>query len=260
MIRAMDEIESKPSEVALAETPWLGDPALKAALERRPPDVLEVRAAAIALWRRSTRTPGGSELSAEDEAAAGQWLRSLGGRPGLEAIAFGLGGERARPYSYGFFADLSQKITWLMQRSCSICPEAPPAAPWFNSPLRLRPTSRQGITGADVEALRQRVQAAAGDHYAALFDRDLCIAMTFVLGARRSGILDVDNMAKTMCDALRGTVYKDDNQIQHLDLLKLRMVEDAEEWVHIRVRPTAVASHLDVFDRTTNHTFAVPKL
>ncbi len=84
--------------------------------------------------------------------------------------------------------------------------------------------------------------------------------MTFVLGSRRSRILDVDNMAKTMCDVLRGTVYGDDTQIQHLDLLKLRMVEEAEEWVNIRVRPTAVASHLDVFDRRTNHAFGVQKI
>lgn len=253
-------MSAEPPGAAPAVQPWLGDEALKTALERRPPDVSEVRAAAVALWRRSTNTPGGPDLSAEEEVAAGQWLRSLSARPGLEAIAFGLGGQRAQPFSYGFFADLSRKISWLKQRGCSSCPVAPPDAPWFDTPLRLRPSSRQGISGADVADLRDRVQAAAGDRYAALFERDLCIGMTFVLGSRRSRILDVDNMAKTMCDVLRGTVYGDDTQIQHLDLLKLRMVEEAEEWVNIRVRPTAVASHLDVFDRRTNHAFGVPKI
>src|SRR5207244_6377167 len=120
---------------------------VKAALERGAPDVSEVRAGAIALWRRATNTSGGRELSAEDEAAAGHWLRSLRAQPGLEAIAFGLGGEGARTLSYAFFADLSQKVTWLTQRHCSICPEAPPDAPWFNSPIRLPPTSRQVVSG-----------------------------------------------------------------------------------------------------------------
>ena len=256
----MSDVTAEASGSTVSATPWLGDEVLKAALERRPPDVSEVRAAAIALWRRATNTSGGRELSAEEEAAAGHWLRSLRAQPGLEAIAFGLGGEGARTLSYAFFADLSQKVTWLTQRHCSICPEAPPDAPWFNSPIRLPPTSRQVVSGADVADLRERVQAAAGDRYAKLFERDLCIAMTFVLGVGRSKVLDVDNMAKTMCDVLRGTVYRDDTQIQHLDLLKLRMVEDAEEWVHIRVRPTAVASHLDVFDRRTNHKFGVAKI
>jgi hypothetical protein len=56
-----------------------------------------------------------------------------------------------------------------------------------------------------------------------LFDRDLCIAMAFVLAPSRSKVLDVDNLAKTMCDGLRGTVYMVDTQIQHLDLLKVRI-------------------------------------
>jgi Holliday junction resolvase RusA-like endonuclease len=174
-------------------------------------------------------------------------------------LAFGLGGERAG-LSFGFFADLSQKITWFNQRSCSVCPVGPPDAPWFDSPLRIKPMTRQTVDGKYLEDLRKRVQAAAGDRYEALFDRDLCIAMTFVLAASRSKVIDVDNLAKTMCDGLRGTVYRDDTQIHHLDLLKVRMTEEAEEWVHLRVRPTAVASHLDVFDRKTHHSFGVTKI
>ncbi|MDP9225459.1 MAG: RusA family crossover junction endodeoxyribonuclease [Actinomycetota bacterium] len=84
--------------------------------------------------------------------------------------------------------------------------------------------------------------------------------MTFVLASSRSKALDVDNMAKALCDGLRGTVYKDDTQIQHLDLMEIRMTEDAEEWAHLRVRPTAVASHLDVFDLKTHHRFGVDKI
>jgi hypothetical protein len=249
-----------PSDESHEATTWLGDQRLKTALEQRPPDVTEVRSAAIDVWRRETNTLGGGELTVEEAAAAGRWLHARKAEPGLEALAFGLGGEVSRRSSFWFFADLSQKLTWLTQRSCSTCPVAPPDAPWFVAPLRISPMSRGSVTGAYLADLRGRIHAAAGDRYEALFNRDLCIAMTFVLRAGRSRVIDVDNMAKTMCDGLRGTVYKDDTQIQHLDLLKIRMVENAEEWVHIKVRPTAVASHLDAFDPCVSHTFGVDRI
>jgi len=214
----------------------------------------------VKAWRSWTNTPGGSELSDTEEVAAGEWLRSLSAEAGLEVLAFGLGGESGRRLAFGFFADLSRKISWFQQRSCAVCPEEPPDAPWFDSPLRIKPESRQLVTGAYLQDLRERLLAAAGDRYLALYDRDLCIAMTFVLSASRSKRLDVDNLAKVMCDGLRGTVYNDDAQIQHLDVMKVRMTEDAEEWVHLRVRPTAVASHLDVFDLKTHHKFGVMKI
>lgn len=105
-----------------------------------------------------------------------------------------------------------------------------------------------------------RMAAVHSDTYADLRERELCVRLTFVLAASRSRVIDVDNLTKSMCDGLRGTVYRDHTQIQHLDAMKIRMVEDAEEWAHLSVRPTAVSEHRDVFDRLNHHSFGVARI
>jgi len=73
-------------------------------------------------------------------------------------------------------------------------------------------------------------------------------------------VIDVNNLTKSMCVGLPGTVYRDDTQIQHLDVMTIRMVEDAEEGAHLSIRPTAVSEHRDVFDRRVHHSFGAARI
>lgn len=52
-------------------------------------------------------------------------------------------------------------------------------------------------------------------------------------------------------------MYEDDSHIQHLDLVKIRTKQDADEWVQLRVRATAIAEHRDVFDTELSHKWLV---
>lgn len=238
-------------------TTWLDDDDLHRALTDPSGDVTAVRRAAIALWRRTVERPGG-ELTPDEQIEAGQWLRSMGVDPRTELLVTpGLSGGPTAVPRWAFFPDLSAKVNTISQRACRVCPTAPPESPWFQAIFRTRPDSRQSVTGAHIADLRERIAKHAGDRYGALKSRSLCVSLTFVLAAGRRERIDVDNMAKTMLDALRGTVYDDDSQIQHLDLMKLRLAEDNEEWVAARIRPTAIDMHADVFDGATHHKFGV---
>ncbi|MCA1696398.1 MAG: RusA family crossover junction endodeoxyribonuclease [Actinobacteria bacterium] len=71
-----------------------------------------------------------------------------------------------------------------------------------------------------------------------------------VLGVQRREKLDLDNLTKGTLDSLRGIVFDDDSQVDHLDLVKVRGTSD-DEFIAIRVQPTALNEHpTDTFRQT----------
>jgi hypothetical protein len=88
-------------------------------------------------------------------------------------------------------------------------------------------------------------------HYA---DKRLCIHITFVIG-KKSNKRDVDNMAKLLLDGLQGQMMEDDNQIDHLSLLRLTWKGD-EEYIILHVRESNINRHDDVLYHSMHHSWA----
>jgi len=237
---------------------WLDDEQLRLALADPARDVAPIRRAAIAVWRRHAGSNKDGELTPDESAAAGAWLRELRRDPIIgDEIVGGLSAGRLDIDRRGFFADLSSKIGYVSQRACRTCPTSPPNAPHFFNNFRLRPESRQSISGVEIRDLRSRLQNHLGDTFLPLQSRELCVSLTFMLSSRRPIRIDVDNLAKAMLDVMRGSVFNDDSQVQHLDLMKIRLTTADEEWVTANIRPTALNLHADVFDPALHHKFAV---
>jgi len=54
-------------------------------------------------------------------------------------------------------------------------------------------------------------------------------------------------MAKGLLDSFEGLLYRNDRQIDHLDLLRIESTGD-ESFISVRVQQTAINSHDDVLD------------
>jgi hypothetical protein len=57
---------------------------------------------------------------------------------------------------------------------------------------------------------------------------------------------DCDNMAKGLLDAFEGILYKDDRQIDHLDLVKVHSAPGSPGYILVRRASTALNTHRDV--------------
>ncbi len=110
--------------------------------------------------------------------------------------------------------------------------------------LHTPPISRQVPNHAAFKkAIADYLQRVQHD-FANFFDARLCVAITFIL-AGRSKKSDVDNLAKNLLDALEGYAYRDDEQIDHLDLLKFSSGGN-ESFITVRIAGTEVGRNLDV--------------
>jgi Holliday junction resolvase RusA-like endonuclease len=142
------------------------------------------------------------------------------------------------------FPAMLEKIQYLRRRPCQFCmPFERVDVICFQ--LKAAPVSRQVDTH---QAFKQAVQdlARVRHDFSDFYDARLCVAATFVLGRRRR-LPDLDNLAKTLLDALQGCAYRDDSQVEHLDLMRLGSFSD-DSFIGVRVAATEIASHVDVIN------------
>lgn len=141
------------------------------------------------------------------------------------------------------YSDLADKFFLLMQRKCDMCGrfERFQTIMFF---LHTRPVSRQVSTHAAFKkAIADYLRRVKHD-FTDFYDARLCVAITFIL-ASGSKVADVDNLAKTVLDALQGYAYRNDDQIDHLDLLRFSSGGD-DSFMTIRLAGTDIAKNLDV--------------
>lgn len=157
--------------------------------------------------------------------------------------------------------NLSSKIDSLRQRHCQVCKPTNPqqtSSPIFNIVLRIRGRSRQAISPADFQAYQLAIRQYLNKNYAQFpkFE-NYCLALTFVLNKSRKD-RDIDNMSKTIMDAVSRALGFNDAKVSHLDAIKLRL-SDAEECVYLRLGPSYVDSnsHDDVAIKELHHVFGV---
>ncbi len=100
-------------------------------------------------------------------------------------------------------------------------------------------------------AFRRAVHAALDERQVEHFgESSLCVRLVFLLSPNRRKRLDLDNLTKGTLDALRGRLFDDDSQVQHLDVLKLVGPDDGDQAIGVRIAPTKIDDHSDVFRKT----------
>lgn len=175
-----------------------------------------------------------------------KWMRVSDSPRGLQYA-------RIPTLHFGLFTSIEDKINAASQRGCSICSRYD-AFPSYVFAVRIPPVSRQ-MTKL-IPAFRAAMADAVAAHPVSqeLYDARLCVALTFVLGEKLidqpRNKNDVDNLAKSFVDGLKKRVFRDDEQIEHLDLLRLHSRTN-ETFVKIRIQATNIDGLDDVVRPTT---------
>jgi Holliday junction resolvase RusA-like endonuclease len=143
-------------------------------------------------------------------------------------------------------SNISWKANHLMTRPCRQC-DMYSRTQFMAFILKIPPQSRQASDTAMRHAFDEAITAdlrRKNFDFSDFATAHLCVAITFIVanGRRRS---DVDNLAKNLLDGLEDFAYKNDRQIDHLDLLRLRS-RSAEEFISIRLACTDIDDVRDV--------------
>lgn len=156
--------------------------------------------------------------------------------------------------------DMATKINSISQRRCATCDPINPTQsgfPIFNFVLRIRGRSRQSISSDDFRAYQRAIRSHLNKNYSSFKTMTAyCLALTFILNSSQKD-QDIDNMSKTMMDAVSRALGFNDAKVSHLDAIKLRR-PDAEECVFLRLGPSYVdaRSHDDVAIDVLRQNFA----
>jgi Holliday junction resolvase RusA-like endonuclease len=149
---------------------------------------------------------------------------------------------------YIMSSNITIKMQHLMQRKCQQCViyEKVPFIFFF---LRISPSSHQSNTTEMRRAFRLAIQEdleRKGFDFSDFYNSRLCVALTFVMANGKTKN-DVDNLAKNLLDALQGFAYRNDQQIDHLDLLRVNSGTE-ETFVAIRMAVTDIGEMVDVIN------------
>jgi len=93
--------------------------------------------------------------------------------------------------------------------------------------------------------MREELERKAFD-FSDFYDARLCVALTFVMADGKTKS-DLENLSKNLLDALQGFAYRNDKQIDHLDLLRIHS-HCAETFIAVRIAATDIDGAQDVID------------
>lgn len=165
-------------------------------------------------------------IKKSDELTVQQWI------VGSTDLHF-LSGEFVKVYKRSYFFDEVDKIIAIQQSqaSCLVCGLVRPIR-FFS--IRISPKSHQSLTPELKQFYLEQVQNHPYVQRETQFDSShrLCVQLICVL--RESRDKDVDNMAKLILDGIKGKVFPDDKQIDHLQVVKFR-ANESEEFVSIGI-------------------------
>jgi hypothetical protein len=147
---------------------------------------------------------------------------------------------------FPLYEDVAAKMGWLHQHPCPVCPVGDEVRP-ATFPIGVPPWSHQCAPEVG-RALRGAIDSSPS--YRDKFkDRvaqgPVCMRIVFVL-AEAATMKDCDNMAKGVMDAFQGLLYVNDEQVEHLDLLKAHHSPGSSGYILIRRTSTSINDHSDV--------------
>jgi Holliday junction resolvase RusA-like endonuclease len=151
------------------------------------------------------------------------------------------------------FVSISEKASFLAGYHCPFCTSS---FPIITIPIRISPISKQASSSkkfkAFCEAIEYKFTTSNFDKVEKFYNNNtkLCIRITFVF-KENTRDKDLDNLAKSILDATKKVLFKDDMQIDHLSLFKIK--GSKEEYIYINIRESNINSHEDVIFKTTAH-------
>lgn len=218
------------------------DPKFRAAVSEDYPDLEAVRETVVQAYIAATGTPNPDldnvSVWFEDVCQAYD-QRVMGGisvkRPILRRV---------------MSTNITRKAEHLMARPCRQC-DMYSQRQFILFFLKIPPRSHQSSDKAQRRVFREAITAdlkRKNFDFADFQMERLCVAITFVVADGRRPT-DVDNLAKNLLDALQKFAYKNDRQIDHLDLLRLRS-RSTEEFIRVRIACTDIDDVRDVISPT----------
>lgn len=179
------------------------------------------------------------ESDATDKAVSSWLFTALRSNPNLRR---GISTDNTPP-RYIIFPSLAVKFDYLIQRPCLMCLPYQKVK-YIRFFLHTDPVSRQADRQMAFKKAVQDYLSRVNHDFTDFYNERLCVAVAF---AMRAGVkrTDVDNMAKTLLDAMQGHAYANDGQVDHLDLIRLDTGSD-DAFIGIRVAVTNIAENLDV--------------
>lgn len=184
-----------------------------------------------------------NNLSKDDELTLQRWILKC---TDLHLLSI----ELVEVCKRSYFFDEVDKIIAIQQSqaNCLICG---PVRPIRFFSLRISPKSHQSLTPELKKFYLEQLQDHPYVSSVSQFDSShrLCVQLICVLREGRDK--DVDNMAKLILDGIKGKVFPDDRQIDHLQVVKFRASE-SEEFVSVGVTSSTLNQHTNVLFRAIN--------
>lgn len=213
----------------------VSDPAFWEAVNAKQPDLVQIKAMISQAHERET----GHIALTEKELSS--WLSmAINGNPEFrKGVSAG-----TTPQRQIILPNLAIKFGYILRRPCFVC-MAYQKIDFIAFHLHTEPVSRQANRqSAFKQAVRSYLTRVNHD-FTDFYNARLCVAVLFAMRSNAPAT-DVDNMAKTVLDALQGYAYANDRQIDHLDAIRLNSGSKSESFIGIRIAVTGVAGVEDV--------------
>lgn len=182
-----------------------------------------------------------SDLTIDQESTIIKWMN----KSNLDFIS----AKKEYHYKRTWFVNEPEKLKYLQQGHCILCND-----PSFALYLGVRIIPKSGnIKNKKIKAKFQEI--LKNDAYVkhnvdliSLYDR-IHLKLIFIINGTRDK--DVDNMAKITIDGLKGVLFPDDKQIDHLEVIKFK-TNYLEDSIYISLRKSKLNSADNVIFRDLN--------
>jgi Holliday junction resolvase RusA-like endonuclease len=214
------------------------------ALERDTRDIDYVRSKVVDEYNKATGFNLSLSLKSDDPA----WREVVRWLNGLDHVGFV---RRTPTLEWLVHSSMSAKINRIAQWHCVFCNTGFPS---LVLPVRIKALSYQSTT----PKVRAAFKRALKDYLKEKHDfaeKSVCLHITVAIGSS-SRIADLDNIAKLFLDALKGSLFRDDRQVEHLSIVRIR-TRETEDYVYVRVTPINQTKDDDVLFAKTDHIWAV---
>jgi len=205
------------------------------AVDAEHPDLARIKKMIAETYRVET----GRDPATEKELSS--WLfMALRENPDLRK---GISTEKTPPRQI-ILPNLAVKFDYIIRRPCLLCMPYQ-KTDYIRFHLYTDPVSRQADRQSAFKKAVKDYLGRIKHDFTDFYNERLCVAVLFAMRGN-SPMTDVDNMAKTVLDALQGYAYANDRQIDHLDAIRLNSGSDDEAFIGIRIAVTDIAGDEDV--------------
>jgi Holliday junction resolvase RusA-like endonuclease len=231
-------------------------PELLAELHAEDPNWDKVKAMVIACYNseNNANIDINKEIAKADADRVILWMNEISLRnPRIGLLSF----TRSNSIVPLLSTTLSEKVITIGQYNCPFCTDNN-SFPILNIPIRISAVSKQVIAKDPVKlkafegAIRHYLKDRGGVYQRG---EKLCLHIVYVLGKGNRN-KDLDNMAKALLDAIKGTLFVDDLDIDHLNLMKV-VSEETDDFIKINIRKSGFNQHQDVLFKIFRHEWAV---